>query len=313
MQKLNQHFLQTKPWADFQAGEGNEIFHEKSENFEFYAIKKQNSLGNYLFLPYGPALADKKSLKTALSALKKLAEEQNSIFIRLEPTIFFKNDEMKKLGLKKTNHVEPEHTWVLDLTQTEEEIFGAMETSKVRFFRNCGKKGLSIRTSHDPADFEILWKLLTEVAANDGFQTFDKKYLKNQMNFPFTTLYIVDLEEDGKKIPIAASMMYDDNETRYYAHSGADYEHRKFRAGIILLMQAILDAKAAGRKNFDFWGVTTSENPKHPWYGFTQFKKSFGGHLVTFTGTYDLPVNKSKYRLYSLLRPINKLKRKIRK
>ena len=38
MQKLNQHFLQTKPWADFQAGEGNEIFHEKGENFEFYAI-----------------------------------------------------------------------------------------------------------------------------------------------------------------------------------------------------------------------------------------------------------------------------------
>ena len=94
---------------------------------------------------------------------------------------------------------------------------------------------------------------------------------------------------------------------------GADYEHRKYNAGIILLIKMILDAKANGRKFFDFWGVTTSEDPKHPWYGFSKFKMSFGGKLLTFTGTYDLPINKNKYRLYSLLRPINKLKRKIKK
>ena len=43
----------------------------------------------------------------------------------------------------------------------------------------------------------------------------------------------------------------------------------------------IIDAKHNGRKKFDFWGVTTSEDPNHPWYGFTKFKKSFGGELVT--------------------------------
>ena len=313
MTKLNQHFLQTQAWADFQEAEGNKVFHEKGENFEYFAILKSTSLGKYLFLPYGPALADKKSFKSALKSLKNLAKEQNAIFIRVEPTVFFKNDEMKKLGFKKAHHIEPEHSWFIDLTQSEEDILGAMESRKVRYYRNYAKKGMSIRTTHDPEEIKILYKLYTEVAANDNFQTFDEKYLKNQMKFPFSTLYVVDLDEDGKKVPIAAALMYDKDDTCYYAHTGADYEHRKYNAGIILLIKMILDAKANGRKFFDFWGVTTSEDPKHPWYGFSKFKMSFGGKLLTFTGTYDLPINKSKYRLYSLLRPINKLKRKIKK
>ena len=73
----------------------------------------------------------------------------------------------------------------------------------------------------------------------------------------------------------------------------------------------IFDAKAAGKKIFDFWGITTSEDPKDPWYGFSKFKKSFGGYQIDYAGTYDLPINKVKYLAYSLLRPINKFKRKI--
>ena len=310
---MNPHFLQTEAWEEFQKSEGAKTFRVKDKNFEFMAISRPTSLGNYLMVPYGPVLKDKKAFKPALEALKKLAAEQKAIFIRVEPTLSFSASEMKKFGFKETHHIEPKHTWILDLTQSEEDILGAIESRKVRYYRNYAKKGLSIRTSHDPKEMKILFKLYSEVAANDNFQTFDEKYLENQLKFPFATLYIVELEEEGKKVPIAAALMYDTDDTCYYAHTGADYEHRKFNAGIILLIKMILDAKANGRKNFDFWGVTTSEDPKHPWYGFSKFKKSFGGALVTYTGTYDLPINRGKYRLYSLLRPINKLKRKITK
>ena len=72
-----------------------------------------------------------------------------------------------------------------------------------------------------------------------------------------------------------------------------------------------MEAKEAGKKRFDFWGVTTSEDPSHPWYGFTQYKKSFGGELVTYSGTYDLVTNAAKYKAYGLLRKANRLKRKV--
>ena len=111
----------------------------------------------------------------------------------------------------------------------------------------------------------------------------------------------------------AAALVYDYDGVRYYAHAAADYEHRKLRAGTVLLVQMILDAARAGQQTFDFWGITTSTDPEHPWAGFTQYKKSFGGRQVDYAGTWDLPLNKRKYQLYKTLRQVNLRVRKLRK
>jgi len=304
---MKPHFLQSKEWEEFQKAEGFEIFREKGKNFEFMAILKPTSLGNYLFLPYGPTLKDKKSLKSAISAIKKLAQEKKCIFARIEPTIPFSAAEMKKFGAKKSHHIDPEHTWVLDLPKTDEEIYQIIGKNKARAHRNRKIKEISLRTSKNPEDMKIFFKFYESVAEKDNFQTNERKYLENQLKFDFATLYIAEFQ--GK--PIGATIMYTGKDACYYAYAGADYEFRKKEAGAILLTQMLMDARAAGKKIFDFWGITTSENPKDPWYGFTKFKKSFGGRQVDYAGTYDIPINRKKYAIYSLLRPINKMKRKI--
>ena len=304
---MKPHFLQSREWEEFQKAEGFEIFREKGKNFEFMAILKPTSLGNYLFLPYGPTLKDKKSLKSAISAIKKLAKEKNCIFARIEPTIPFSAAEMKKFGAKKSHHIDPEHTWVLDLPKTDEEIYQIIGKNKARAHRNHKIKEISLRTSKNPADMKIFFKFYESVAEKDNFQTNERKYLENQLKFNFATLYIAEFQ--GK--PIGATIMYTGKDACYYAYAGADYEFRKKEAGAILLTQMLMDARAAGKKIFDFWGITTSENPKNPWYGFTKFKKSFGGRQIDYAGTYDIPINRKKYAIYSLLRPINKMKRKI--
>lgn len=304
---MKPHFLQSREWEEFQKAEGFEIFREKGKNFEFMAILKPTSLGNYLFLPYGPTLKDKKSLKSAIFAIKKLAKEKNCIFARIEPTIPFSAAEMKKFGAKKSHHIDPEHTWVLDLPKTDEEIYQIIGKNKARAHRNHKIKEISLRTSKNPEDMKIFFKFYESVAEKDNFQTNERKYLENQLKFDFATLYIAEFQ--GK--PIGATIIYTGKDACYYAYAGADYEFRKKEAGAILLTQMLMDARAAGKKIFDFWGITTSENPKDPWYGFTKFKKSFGGRQVDYAGTYDIPINRKKYAIYSLLRPINKMKRKI--
>lgn len=304
---MKPHFLQSREWEEFQKAEGFEIIREKGKNFEFMAILKPTSLGNYLFLPYGPTLKDKKSLKSAISAIKKLAKEKKCIFARIEPTIPFSAAEMKKIGAKKSHHIDPEHTWVLDLPKTDEEIYQIIGKNKARAHRNHEIKEISLRTSKNPADMKIFFKFYESVAEKDNFQTNERKYLENQLKFDFATLYIAEFQ--GK--PIGATIMYTGKDACYYAYAGADYEFRKKEAGAILLTQMLMDARAAGKKIFDFWGITTSENPKDPWFGFTKFKKSFGGRQVDYAGTYDIPINRKKYAIYSLLRPINKMKRKI--
>lgn len=317
---MNLPFLQSPAWEKFQQSQGKKTFRLSGENFEALAILDSTPIGNYLSCPYGPILKDKSTLKTALKALKKLAQEQKAIFIRIEPQLQLSAAEMKKIGAKKVHDIEPAATWVLDLTQSPETIQAGIEKEKMRLWRNGHKKGISFRQSTDPKDVEYLSSLLAQVAKKDVFNPHSTDYLKAQVEQGFASLYLVELDpsvknpdQKSEKIPIAASMIYDYDGVRYYMHSAADYEHRRLGAGSSILVQMILDAQAAGLKFFDFWGITTSTDKNHPWYGFTKFKKSYGGAAKIYTGTYDFPLQKSKYRAYSLLRAINKFIRKIKK
>jgi lipid II:glycine glycyltransferase (peptidoglycan interpeptide bridge formation enzyme) len=50
--------------------------------------------------------------------------------------------------------------------------------------------------------------------------------------------------------------------------------------------------------SFDLWGVAPSDDVKHKWAGISKFKKGFGGTTIQYLGTYDIPLNNIKYKLY---------------
>lgn len=329
---MKSHFLQSSPWEKYQQLEGKTTFRLNSDTFEALATLETTPLGNYLYCPYGPTLKSApydpnspasptsdqvisalSDLKSALSALKSLAKEHHAFFIRLEPTLPFPPEALESLHLKKSHDLDPAHTWVLDLTQSEEVIFKEMEKEKGRLWRNHAKKGLSIRSTKNPSEISILTHLLQNVGAKNHFNPQDESHLKHQLESGFATLYIVDYTspDSDQPTPIAASLVYDYDGTRYYAHAASDDAHRKLVAGSILLVQMIVDAKNSSQTAFDFWGITTSEDPKHPWYGFTKYKKSFGGHQLDYSGTWDLPLRPARYTFYRIIRHLNRLKRKL--
>lgn len=318
------HFLQSPTWQKYQELEGHPTFFLQKSNFSALATLHSTPFGNYLLLPYGPNLASKSALKPALSTLRRLAQQKNAFFLRIEPTLPLTATELRhaayatKFKLQKSHDLDPAHTWVLDLTPSETDLLQHMEARKVRYWRNFSKKGLRLRITQNPDDITILTTLLQKLGEVDNFTPQDQNHLKNQLKSGFATLYILDLElpspnSDSSKPhtkPIAAALIYDYADTRFYAHAAADFAHRNLAAGSILLIQMILDAKAAGLKKYDFWGITTSIDPKHPWYGFTQYKKSFGGYQVDYSGTYDLILHPHKYRLYQIFRRLNRLARR---
>ena len=351
---MKTHLLQSPYWEKFAEAEGKQTLRIDGAGFAALAVVEETPLGKYLSCPYGPTVegADKlarlANLRTALQDLTKLAREQGAFFVRIEPTIpvtelnngssaqaaeaaadSLTYHDLRALGLKKSHDIDPAHTWVLDLTQPEEQIFAEMEKEKGRLWRNHHKKNLTIRQTNDPEQVPILMELLEKVGNQNHFIPQDEAHLKNQVKSGFATLYIAELTSTGEnapqaenafsgknckleRIPIAAALAHDDDNTRYYAHAAADFEHRKLAAGAIILVQMIVDAKAKGLEKFDFWGVTDSEDKNHPWYGFTQFKKSFGGQQVDYAGTWDLPLDKMRYTLYKVMRWANRLVRKIK-
>lgn len=310
-----EHLLQSSDWERFERIEEQSVSRISTDKFSALAIVEDTPFGKYLFCPYGPTIhggnysSIAEDLNEALLALKEIARQKKAFFVRVEPPFAdISAAELKsKFGLKKSHDIEPAHTWILDLTQTEEAIFSEMEKEKGRLWRNCAKKGISIRQTKDPEEVTILSTLLGAVGNSNHFIPQKEIHLKNQMRAGFATLYIAELEGT----PIAASLVYDHDGVRYYAHAASDYEHRKLAAGAILLVQMIVDAKRQGLKTFDFWGITTSTDPKHPWYGFTQYKKSFGGKQIDYAGTWDLPVNRLRYLMYCFVRKVNRIRRRI--
>lgn len=298
---MTPHFLQTDTWKSFKEIGGAITFKDASEHWSYIAYLEKTPLGSYLFTPYGPTLNKKSDLGSALKSLKTLAKSSGSLFIRIEPTQQITQSDIKKYHLKKTKNQNPEHTLILNLTPSPDELLNNMKQNNRNLYRNYIKKGIKIKKTQNPNKISILTHLIAGVSAHNHFHAHDQAYLKSQLASGFATLYIAELDQK----PIAASLVYDTPTTRIYAQAAADYQHRKLSAGTILVIQMIMDAKQSGQKYFDFWGITLSENPKHPWYGFTKFKKSFGGEVVTYSGTYDLPIRKIRYRLYSIIRAIN--------
>lgn len=313
---MYKHFLQSKAWQAYEELEGHPTFAQETADFAYLAVKHTTKLGSYLNVPYGPSLSTtspEKSLEKALESLVSLAKDQNCFFIRLEPTAPLDAKIMAQNACVKSTDIDPAHTWLLRLdNQTEEDLLKGMESRKVRYWRNREKKGITLRQTKDPEEITILTTFLKTLGEKDNFNPQTTSHLKNQLKTGFATLYIAELTAETKKIPIAAALIYDSADTRFYMHAATDFEHRNLMAGTIILIQMILDAKKQGQKYYDFWGITTSEDKNHPWYGFTQYKKSFGGFERDYTGTYDLPLNKTKYSLYKKLRKVNRTLRKIK-
>lgn len=71
-----------------------------------------------------------------------------------------------------------------------------------------------------------------------------------------------------------------------------------FRAAFALHRYAIEDLYNQGAKTYDFEGISGSLDPKDPYYGQQDFKKSFGGDFLEFLGEFDAILQPAKYQLW---------------
>lgn len=293
-------FLQSPAWQAFQEKLGRTTFSDKSDGWSYLAIKESGTLNTRLYTPHGPEFTSVTQFDEAFASLVRLAKKEKTTFLRIDPAGDISSDDLRQRGLTPVTYqqLQPAHTQIIDLRQSEEELLAQMSQNSRNITRNYHKKGVTVRTSHNPDDITILTSLLSNVAHRNHITAHNEAYFRTQVEalFPFkaATLYIAEYE--GR--PIAASLIYDSTDTRTYAHAAADDTYRKLSAGTALVGQMILDAHRTGLSFFDLYGIADSDDPSHPWAGFTRFKKSFGGQPATRLGTWDFPINKPGYYLY---------------
>ena len=369
-------------WRDLQRDLGETCFYENHGKTHYLAILKSTPVGKYLYLPYGPIIKTEPQFEKFLAEIEGLAHKYKAFFIRIEPQeVKFLN--FVPANAVKTTDLNPRETWILDLIEGNghqlsakhiklptlaetasatpdqnphlapyydtsylpDHIKSKLPSRLLRYYRAAGKKGITIETSHDPADLDYLLDLQKALASKKGINTFSRHYLETELKQPFATLYLVKYqpatEAPASKNPsksttpssqknssnptissapansptpevIAAGLVFDNRHTRYNIQGAQSELGKKLHATGILTIQLILDAYKKGLIAFDFWGIAPDgAAPDHPWAGFTAFKKTFAGREQRYSGTYDIVLNPAKYRLYQLFRSLNRRLRKL--
>jgi FemAB family len=299
LQRMGGHFLQSTLWQRVQAALGHDVIWSRDEAWMWAGAIRAGRFPRYLYLPHGPTAVSASAMTNALEDAVGAARERSLDFVRAEPAGDFATAALVSSGALPTRSIQPRWTWVLDLRPDEAELRRGLSAGHRGAINAAPRKGLTIRRSSDPSDIEVFLRLQAMTAAAGRFhgqaQSYHRAVAATLMPEQAAALYIAEAGDEA----VAAALCFDFAATRYYAHAVSDPERgRRLQAAAPLVWQMILDAREGGARTFDFWGITPGGTPGHPWEGFSQFKRSFGGVAVERAGTWDLGVRSFRHRLY---------------
>ncbi|MDR2036261.1 MAG: peptidoglycan bridge formation glycyltransferase FemA/FemB family protein [Coriobacteriales bacterium] len=306
----HRHFLQSRAWGEFQRACGNETIRKSGTSqdggtWEYLAIVERGRFSSRLYCPYGPLYSSKAALEEALASLKAEARSFLVDFVRVEPRGTLCKEDLMALGLRPAARcVQPPDTVINDVRSSavsEEDILLRASTTRRQLYRYSLRDGVTYKTSYDPADIKHFLDMIHLVADRTGIKPHEDSYFETMAEVLFPQkaagLLLSVLDDE----PLASLIFYTDGTTMGYAHAGSVDGYRKLSPPSGLFMQLQLVARQSGHTLLDTYGVAPEGAGKeHDWAGFTQFKESFGGVRVHYPGTWELPVSKLRYTVYSL-------------
>jgi lipid II:glycine glycyltransferase (peptidoglycan interpeptide bridge formation enzyme) len=279
----------------------------------FHPIPRTKS--SIVYFPKGP-MPD----KPMLGALKKLAQEEKAIFVKLEPNVGGPlNPEKPNAGHEKImefllnngclpgRSLFPRWTFSLDLKKSEEELMAAMH-SKTRYnVRLSQKHGVKVIEDNSDQAFKNHLQLLFETTKRQGFYAHTADYHQKMWQTlkpsaqkePGLTAHLLIASYQNQ--PLVTWVLFVFNKVLYYPYGGSSREHQNVMPSYAMMWEAIKFGKKMGCETFDLWG-TPGPNPsiKDPWFGFHRFKSGFNPQLIEFIGTYDFIVDPLRYRFFNL-------------
>lgn len=310
------YFLQTWAWGDFQnQGLGKQVFRlGLFENGQLQAvclaIEEISRFGKFVYCPRGPVLDWQNSdlRNQSIQALKDYFTNKNYLHLRLEPEVL--NTETKVID-DFTKHVfqpavkaiQVERAWVLNLeNKTEEELLKEMRKNTRYYIKKGQKSGLKIEFSTSQTQIAEFTEMLAKMSQRKGFLLFDKQYLHKQFEYlaPHGILKLVSAKFEGQTVAMALIAYYGHEAS--YLHAASIEDTLKLEPSYYLQWESIKEAKRLGLQQYNFWGVVTDDKyySGHPGYGYSNFKKGFGGEVKTYMRTRDFVYSSLKYQLFKL-------------
>ncbi len=314
------NFLQSWEW-----GELKSRFNWQAQRIGFFkdnelrgiaqVLKRKLPLGfDLLYIPRGPIAdwSDLDLINNLLDCLKdffsKNKVSSKTLFLRLEPPVE-ENEKLAKILKQKGfsqyfKTVQPPSTLLIDLTMPEEQLFRSFRRTARNLINRSQREGMTVDaltanqvSQNDLKGFYNLYRL-TGKRFSFPLRPFKQFALMLKVaDLGMVRLYIAKI----RGLILAYGIVIIMNDKAFYIWGGTtrhDYYSKFFNYGYIWEM--LKDLKKLGVNTFDFWGLGPEDDKNHPWYGFTLFKRAFGGKRFDYLGAFDLPFSKF-YPLFKLI------------
>lgn len=301
-------------------GKMNEILGDKVVEEDFggkgraLMIVRNAKRGRYLEIPCGPLLdySDKKSVTSAFKKIAEIAKKEKCVFVRVRPQLINTPENLQllaNLGLKKSPmHLAAEHTVIIDLDKSEDELLADMRRQTRYEVRRAAKQGITVEKLQNEEIFKEFRKVQAETAKRQGFVPPNLKTLMAERE-AFGNNIAIYVAKTSEGSPIAYGMIIKDGKEGDYYEAASTDLNRKMPGAYALLWQVMKDLKVEGYERFNLWGIAPAGQPNHRYAGVTTFKTGFGGEVVEYVPAHDLVITKSKYLKNWIVETVRKKKR----
>lgn len=309
------NFLQSPSY-----GKMNELLGDKVLTLDFggkghaLMIVRNAKRGRYLEIPCGPLIdwTNKTDAKKALTDIAKIAREEKCVFVRIRPQMIKNPENMKllaNLGLVESPmHLAAEHTVMIDLTVSEDELLANMRRQTRYEVRRAEKHGIKVSCDNSEETFREFHKVQAETAKRQDFVPPSLKVLLAEREaFGENAKIYTAVSAEGEKIAYGL-IIRDGNEGDYY-EAASTLLNRKMPGAYALLWQAMKDLKKDGYKRFNLWGIAPAGQPNHRYAGVTTFKTGFGGEIIEYVPAHDLVMSKIGYLKDLVVEKVRKKRR----
>jgi len=301
-------FFHSWEWSEFEISMNRETYRRGVYQDDFLvgvilAVVVNAKRGKHLHVRNGPLIHwdDAEVVEATILHIKELALNLNCIYVRVSPLLddlIVNKKILSKYGFVscQMHDVDAEVTWVLDITQSEEEIKAGMRKNTRYYINRARKDGVIIEKSTNPDDLVKFWPIFIDTVKRQDWKAYPYEYILNEFKLFAKTgkaLLILAKYQDEY---IAGSIFIFHKGVAYYHHSGSLTAYRKIPAPYLIQWHAIKEAISRGMKKYNLFGIARTDTPKHPWAGLTFFKKGFGGKVEAHIHAQDLPLSK-KYWL----------------
>jgi len=249
--------------------------------------------GGLLFAPEGPVLPwdepdlARGALRRIIAAARPLAAAVGALALRIEPHLPSPRPSVLREFARAPFDLYPTQTLRLDLGPGEEELLAAMRPKGRYNIGLAARRGVAVESTDSLQALRRFYALFAQTARRDDFFGEPYGFFINLFGalapVGMARLYLATHE--GVDLAAALAVHFGGRATYLYGAS-ADVG-RNLMAPYAVQWAIIRDARAAGLREYDFYGFEPHGLTDHLYAGFSRFKRQFGGTPLRFIGAHD--------------------------